>query len=137
MIEFCVFGKPSGKARPRIRLSGHAYNEKKTKTYEQQVGVEFIQAGGKLMPKGIPVGVEVTAYFQVPKSYTKRRKALCRENLELPLKTPDGDNILKIVCDALNGLAWKDDTQVAEMTVRKRYSKTEAFVRVRIWEVKP
>ena len=62
---------------------------------------------------------------------------MCRENLELPLKTPDGDNILKIVCDALNGLAWKDDTQVAEMTVRKRYSKTEAFVRVRIWEVKP
>lgn len=46
MIEFCVFGKPSGKARPRFRLSGHAYNEKKTKTYEQQVGVEFIQAGG-------------------------------------------------------------------------------------------
>lgn len=137
MIEFCVFGEPRGKARPRFRLSGHAYNEKKTKAYEQQVGVEFLQAGGKQISKGIPVGVEVTAYFQVPKSYTKRRKALCRENLELPLKKPDGDNILKIVCDALNGLAWKDDTQVAEMTVRKRYSKAEAFVRVRIWEVKP
>lgn len=135
MIEFCVFGKPKGKARPRF--NGHAYTDRETKAYEQQVGLGFLQAGGKLMPKGIPAGIEVTAYFQVPKSYTKRRKVLCQENLELPLKTPDGDNILKIVCDALNGLAWKDDTQVAEMTVRKRYSKAEAFVRVRIWEVKP
>lgn len=70
-------------------------------------------------------------------SYSKRRKGLCRENLELPLKKPDGDNILKIVCDALNGLAYKDDTQVSDMIIRKRYGRDEGYIRVKIWEVKP
>ena len=133
-LEFTVMGKPRGKGRPRF--NGHAYTDGETKAYEQRVGLEFLKAGGELLPKEIPVGVKVTAYFRVPKSYSKRRKALCRENLELPLKKPDGDNILKIVCDALNGLAYQDDTQVAVMTVRKIYSKAEDFIRVKVWEVK-
>ena len=42
-----------------------------------------------------------------------------------PAKKPDADNILKAVCDALNGFAWKDDAQVIEAHVRKVYGLTE------------
>ena len=30
----------------------------------------------------------------------------------------------KIICDALNGLAYKDDAQVVELQVHKRFSET-------------
>lgn len=104
MIEFFVFGDPRGKGRPRFR--GHAYTDSKTRAYENKIQEAFIQSGGNMIPKGTPVGVEVQCRFRIPHSYTKRRKEQCRENLELPLKKPDGDNVLKIVCDALNGLAY-------------------------------
>ena len=44
---------------------------------------------------------------------------------------PDCDNIAKAVLDALNGLAYKDDSQVTELTVRKLYAE-EGSVGVRI-----
>ena len=135
MIEFCVFGDPRGKGRPRFR--GHAYTDSKTRAYERMIQGAFLQSGESMFPEKVPVGVEVECYFRIPTSYSKRRKGLCRENLELPLKKPDGDNVLKIVCDALNGLAYKDDTQVSDMIIRTRYGRNEGYIRVRIWEVKP
>ena len=47
-----------------------------------------------------------------------------------PTKKPDADNIAKAVCDALNGIAYKDDSQVVDLTVRKYYSK---FPRVQVF----
>jgi Holliday junction resolvase RusA-like endonuclease len=43
------------------------------------------------------------------------------------------DNIGKVICDALNGLAWYDDTQVVEAYVIKRYADIP-MVRVMIDE---
>lgn len=39
----------------------------------------------------------------------------------VPTVKPDWDNVGKIVCDALNGIAWHDDAQVTQATVRKLY----------------
>ena len=39
------------------------------------------------------------------------------------MKKPDGDNILKVVCDALNGLAYRDDIQLAEKHIYKEYAE--------------
>lgn len=41
----------------------------------------------------------------------------------LPSKKPDIDNIVKAVLDALNKVAYRDDTQVVELQVRKQYSE--------------
>ena len=38
-----------------------------------------------------------------------------------PTVKPDCDNIIKIVCDALNGLAYRDDSQVVAVTCQKKY----------------
>ena len=135
MIEFCVFGDPRGKGRPRFK--GHAYTDSKTRAYERMIQGVSSRAGKACSRRKSRWGWKWECYFRIPTSYSKRRKGLCRENLELPLKKPDGDNILKIVCDALNGLAYKDDTQVSDMIIRKRYGRDEGYIRVRIWEVKP
>ncbi len=39
----------------------------------------------------------------------------------MPTTKPDGDNILKVVLDALNGLAYDDDKQVVKMGIIKVY----------------
>ena len=39
-----------------------------------------------------------------------------------PNKKPDADNVIKLVADALNEVAYKDDTQIIELECRKFYS---------------
>jgi Holliday junction resolvase RusA-like endonuclease len=46
--------------------------------------------------------------------------------------TPDVDNLLKFVCDALNGYAWVDDSQIVikygEKVYAMDYPKTEITI---------
>lgn len=49
------------------------------------------------------------------------------EGRELPLKKPDIDNIVKVVADALNGVAYHDDTQIAMVIAAKTYSAMEGL----------
>jgi Holliday junction resolvase RusA-like endonuclease len=46
------------------------------------------------------------------------------ENIIRPTKKPDADNIAKIVCDALNGIAFLDDKQIVDARITKWYSDT-------------
>lgn len=41
-----------------------------------------------------------------------------------PTKKPDCDNIAKIICDALNGIAYYDDSQIVKIEVDKVYNET-------------
>jgi Holliday junction resolvase RusA-like endonuclease len=63
-----------------------------------------------------PCYCHITAIFPRPKSKTKKTGT----NPRLPhTSKPDTDNLAKAVCDALNGVAWKDDSQVCRLTVTK------------------
>ena len=42
-----------------------------------------------------------------------------------PTIKPDIDNIGKVVLDALNKFAFKDDNQVCKFTIQKKYSLIE------------
>jgi len=41
---------------------------------------------------------------------------------------PDGDNILKIVCDALNEILWLDDSQVCLAKISKKYGREPSVI---------
>ena len=47
------------------------------------------------------------------------------ENEISPTKKPDIDNVIKIVLDAMNKFAFKDDTQITKIEVEKLYSDVE------------
>jgi Holliday junction resolvase RusA-like endonuclease len=100
------------------------YSPEETASYENLVKLCYMAAATKEgksdVVLGEPVCVNVMAFFPVPKSYPKRM----REATEpFPYtKKPDADNIGKIVCDSLNGVAWKDDSLVFMLTVSKHYS---------------
>lgn len=135
MCDFVVEGKPVGKGRPRFRRMGNfvqAYTPANTAEYEKLIKLRFQNAGGVITDK--PARVEITAFFAPPKSTKKRDKAEMLMNKILPTKKPDCDNIAKIILDALNQIAYKDDSQVIELIVKKRFA-AEARVYVHIEEI--
>ena len=81
-----------------------------------------------------PVSVYIEAVFPVPKSKSRKDREEMLAGRVLPTKKPDADNIAKIVCDALNSVAWMDDAQVAVLRVSKLYGET-GHMRVVIREV--
>lgn len=128
--EFTVPGTPKGKGRPRATVAnGRArlYTPKTTvefeKTVREAAEPHFSQ------PIAGPVRLRIVAYFPMPKSWSKRRRA--EMDGKLHTSKPDGDNILKSLCDGLNSLAFVDDMQVADGRCVKRWSQyAETFVRV-------
>ena len=66
----------------------------------------------------------ITAYYELPNKRNKLQEAEMLANIISPTKKPDWDNIGKIVSDALNKFAFKDDAQITEATIIKKYART-------------
>ena len=124
-------GEPKGKGRPRF-YNGHAVTPEGTREYEKLVSAAYISSGGKYYEG--PIGIRIRAYFQIPKSVSKKSQCAMLTGAMKPTKRPDADNIAKIILDALNGVAYKDDSQVIDISVMKMYS-AEARVEVEILEI--
>lgn len=128
-MQFIVKGRPQGKKRPRFsRVSRTVYTPRETISYENQIAMAFKAGGGRCVPEGQCVAVSVTAFFPVPKSYSKGKRKACIDGYIRPDKKPDIDNVLKVVLDALNGLAYDDDKQVIEAICRKYYTDGEGYL---------
>lgn len=122
-MVFNVPGKPQGKPRPRFSSRGkyvHAFTPKSSLDYEKKIRDAYIEAGGGKIDGG--VAISISAYFEIPKSYTKKRVEAIKNYEELALKKPDIDNICKSVLDALNGVAYDDDSQVFSLIATKEYA---------------
>jgi Holliday junction resolvase RusA-like endonuclease len=78
-------------------------------------------------PTEQPVALLVHAYKPVPASWSKTDRAKALAGALLPTSKPDGDNYLKGCQDALNGIVWRDDAQVIDARVIKRYSDSPAL----------
>lgn len=130
---FQVPGKPQGKARARTYYNKElgrstSYTPENTVLYENLIKSQYLaKCNGIYFESGTPVAVQIIARFVPPKSASKKRALQMLEGKELPLKKPDVDNIVKVVADALNGVAYRDDTQIASVTAKKVYSAVEGL----------
>lgn len=125
MYEFEMIGEPVGKARPRMNTrTGRAYTPTNTKLYEYSLRQWFIRDYPYFKPIETRVKVTIVAYFGIPKSTSKKKEAEMLQGNISPTKKPDADNIIKIVLDAMNKFAFKDDTQVTKLEIEKKYDKT-------------
>lgn len=132
MIKLTIPGPPCAKQRPR--LGKHTtYTPTKTVNYETLVKQLYIIQNHRQQLEG-QLSMTVRAYFQIPKSESKKKKLDMYECRIRPTKRPDWDNVGKIISDALNGLAYHDDSQIVTATVEKWYS-TEPRVEVEIREI--
>lgn len=128
MITFFVDGKPQGKGRPRFARNV-VYTPKQTLEYEKLIASCY--SGDMLQG---PLFVDITAFFSVPKSYSKAMKTAIKNGEITPTKKPDADNIGKVVMDALNGVAYEDDKQVIDLRVSKKYSSEAEGLMITIGE---
>lgn len=124
-VEIEIIGKPFGKQRPKFARMGRftkVYTPKETIQYEKMTADIFKE---KYPEHNIflgPIKVTVKAFMYIPKSISKKKTALMLSGNILPTVKPDEDNIQKIVKDALNGVAYKDDNQIVESHTYKYYS---------------
>lgn len=127
---FIVYGKPQGKARARTFYDSRAGKHKSvtpesTVFYENYIKMCFGASGEPKFMNKEPVKVVINAYFGVPSSASKKKQAEMLRQSQRPTKKPDADNIAKVICDALNGVAYVDDTQVVQLIVTKRWTEPE------------
>ena len=133
--KFCIHGEPQGKGRPRFStVCGHAKPRTPDETvlYENLVKTE----SGVRFPDDAMLDVRIFAYYSIPKSVSKKKRQAMLDKKIRPTKKPDFDNIGKVICDSLNGIAYRDDAQVVDSMVRKFYGETPKVV-VTIEEINP
>lgn len=125
-ICFTVPGKPQGKARARTGYNPKtgqvmSHTPDNTVLYENFIKTCYMQETDQIFENGEALSVSVTAYFEPVKNVSKKRREQMLQDKIFPIKKPDIDNIVKAVLDALNGLAYKDDSQVVQILAAKRY----------------
>ncbi|MCC0701504.1 RusA family crossover junction endodeoxyribonuclease [Clostridioides sp. ES-S-0049-02] len=120
-INFTIDGEPIGKERPRMNTyTKRTYTPNKTKHYEELIKWLY-QSKVKHYFEGY-IKMTLRCYYSIAKSSSKKVKEQKRNNVLRPSKKPDIDNVVKIVADALNDIAYKDDTQIVEVVASKYYS---------------
>jgi len=122
LLSFTVPGLPQGKGRARFG-NGRAYTPAKTVAYEGLIALAGQQAMEDRPLVERPIYLIVDAFFPIPKRWPKSRKQKAATSLVWHVATPDGDNILKAVGDGLNGIVWKDDSQIAFAKITKQYAE--------------
>ena len=132
MIDITIPGKPIAKKRPRFARRGKhviTYNDQET-----EEGKFFLLAKEQFnrKPTTGPVDLWVRFYMPIPKSTSKKNRNLMNLGLIRHTKRPDLDNLVKFVKDCLNGLVWKDDSQVCRLVAVKLYSE-EPRTHIRIF----
>lgn len=136
MIKFTIPGPPKGKARPKVTRAKNGasitYTPDATVAYEELVRSRYITASNGVKFLGdTPLKMIIEAVFPIPKSKSNRIRSEMLVGWIVPTKKPDCDNIIKIICDALNGIAYGDDAQIVDVSIRKIYG-SEPRVEVRI-----
>ena len=122
-VKFFIPGKPRGKGRPRFH-NGHPYTDAQTRDYEYRMAANYRRIAGNFkFPDDVFLSVTVIQYMPIPKSVSKAKAADMREGKLYPSAKPDLDNVIKAVLDALNGVAYKDDSKVVGIHSRKIYGE--------------
>ena len=94
-VSFTIMGEPCGKGRPRFSNKGsHTYTPDKTDRYENLVKLEYERQCVHRFADDEQLDMRIYAYY----------------------------GVMKIVADSLNGIAYRDDTQIVDSMVRKFYS---------------
>lgn len=117
-VSFPVHMEVVGKQRPRVTTRAgyaQAYTPRKTKDAEARIVMEFIRRFGKSYAGHTgPVALDVVSTRPLAKSNPKRFEGIS------DCSKPDIDNVLKLVMDALEGVAYKNDAQVIRCSAIKR-----------------
>lgn len=119
-VSFEVPGRLIGKGRARFSTRGgfvRTYTPEKTRNMEAVIRSLASDAMDGRTPMEGPLELSLTLHLMPPPSWSKKKR---NETIYVTGK-PDCSNILKLVEDSLNGIAWRDDSQVAVVGMVRTY----------------
>lgn len=96
-----------------------------TRAYEAHVKEAARYAMGALSPFEGAVKLLLRIRLEPPASTSRKKRALMISGAIRPTKVPDSSNVLKSCEDGMKGVAFVDDCQVTDLSVRKIYAETE------------
>jgi Holliday junction resolvase RusA-like endonuclease len=123
-IAICVPGLPVAQPRQRHRVVTSGGRSFATNFTPRNDPVNAFKAAVQLAaqqayqgpPLTGPASLTLTFFFPRPKGMCWKKRPMPRE---FKSNKPDWDNLGKSVCDALTGLLWGDDSQLAKIIVEK------------------
>ena len=121
MIKFEIRVDPIPQPRPKARRIGPGIQIYTPKSgpiglYKAAIAEAFKQAAGEgFEPFTGPLGLRIRFVFERPQARLKE---------DFHTIKPDLDNLAKGVMDALNGVAWHDDSQVDNIQLSKAWADT-------------
>lgn len=108
--------EPVAKGRPKTTLrNGTIWTYTPKRTQDAEAAIRQSVDGIKPFLAGIPLKMVVTFYRQ--------KSQWLKKHEDKPFRKPDLDNLFKCLCDALNGKAFADDSQLTTVLMRKRWTK--------------
>lgn len=124
-ITFSIPGQPQGKGRARAFTTPNGirmHTPEKTIYYENLIKHCFLAETGGTCPRSSEqIYIKACNYHQIPRSKSKRFASDARKQEIRPTTKPDIENVSKAILDALNGIAYLDDSQVVSLSIKKFY----------------
>lgn len=133
-LHFTIPGKVQAKQSAKFRqIKSHSgkeviqsYQPSSVTNYANWVKQCFINeypSHNPMIFEGKQLAIKTIAYFQIPKSKSKKFKEQALKGERRPITKPDTDNIAKNIKDALNKIAFPDDSQIVLEIIEKRYGE--------------
>ena len=103
------------------------FTDDKTENMEAWVKACAVQAYRGPPLEG-PLAIVVAIGVTIPASWSQKKRAGALAATVLPTGKPDIDNALKLLCDALNKIIWRDDSQITEAHITRRYVEAPSTI---------
>jgi Holliday junction resolvase RusA-like endonuclease len=127
-ITIIIAGEPVAKGRPRMTQRGFVYTPAATRKFEAHGRLSAQLAMDGRPPLEGPVRLELLAELPIPASWSQKKRASAVTGDVLPISRPDLDNYLKSGLDSINEIVIRDDSQIVEVSARKRYGVAPKLV---------
>lgn len=136
VIRIVVPGTPKPLERNRHRIiapkgkPAFVGNYLPTKSRNEQAVIRDFgaQAMGGRPPLEGPIDLRVAVYLPIAASWPKKKQQAARDGLIRPAGRPDIDNFIKLAMDAAKNIVWRDDSQVTDVAMWKRFSDQPRLV---------
>lgn len=126
-IELKIAGKSSTKQRPRFNSqTGRTYTPPSNIISENDVRSIWREAGEPRIEDDVAIHLYMKVIVLRPSNHYNSKGKLNKKGLQNPIprnKKPDMDNAVKLILDALNSRAYKDDVQIASIVAEREWGE--------------
>lgn len=123
VLDARVFGLPVAQGRPRAFKTPagqvRVYDPANARDWKRTVQAQVLTQKPPEPVEG-PLAVALRFVLPRPRSLPKREV--------FPAKRPDAENLAKAVLDAMQGVVYRDDSQIVRLTIAKDYGPSPGVV---------